>query len=226
MNMRFTDRTAAGRLLAGELLKLKLKRPVVYALPRGGLPVAFEVAQALHAPLDLLLVRKIGVPWQRELAAGAVADDAQNLVFNKDVISEAGMQRRQVEEAAKAEIREIERRRAIYLRGRAPVEVKGREAIIVDDGIATGSTVQAAIMAVKRREPSRVIVATPVAPADTVGELRTLADEVVCLSAPEAFYAISAHYDDFRQLTDEDVVRVLNQAPAGEGEGGAHADTG
>jgi putative phosphoribosyl transferase len=221
--MRFTDRTAAGRLLARELLKLELKRPVVYALPRGGLPVAFEVAQTLHAPLDLLLVRKIGVPWQRELAAGAVADDAQNIVFNKEVISEAGMQRRQVEEAAKTEIREIERRRALYLRGRAPVQVKGREAIIVDDGIATGSTVQAAIQALKRREPSRVIVATPVAPRDTVAELKTLADDVVCLSAPEAFFAISAHYDDFRQLTDEDVVSVLKQAPE---EGGAHAASG
>jgi putative phosphoribosyl transferase len=215
--MRFTDRASAGRLLAGELLKLDLKRPVVYALPRGGLPVAFEAAQALKAPLDILLVRKIGVPWQRELAAGAVADDAQNLIFNKDVIAEAGMQRRQVEEAAKAEMKEIERRRALYLHGRSPIDVKGREAIIVDDGIATGSTVQAAIMAVKRRGPSRVIVATPVAPRDTVAELKALADDVVCLFAPEAFYAISVHYDDFRQLTDEDVVNVLSQAHAAEG---------
>jgi putative phosphoribosyl transferase len=217
--MRFTDRISAGRLLAGELLKLELKRPVVYALPRGGLPVAFEVAQALKAPLDILLVRKIGVPWQRELAAGAVADDAQNIVFNKDVISSAGMQRGQVEEAAKAELREIERRRALYLRGRSPVDAKGREAIIVDDGIATGSTVQAAIMAVRRREPSRVIVATPVAPRDTVAELEALADHVVCLYAPETFYAISAHYDDFRQLTDGDVVNVLSQAQSAQAGG-------
>jgi putative phosphoribosyl transferase len=222
--MRFTDRASAGRLLAAELLKLDLKRPVVYALPRGGLPVAFEAAQALKAPLDILLVRKIGVPWQRELAAGAVADDAQNLIFNKDVIAEAGMQRRQVEEAAKAEMKEIERRRALYLRGRAPIDVKGREAIIVDDGIATGSTVQAAIMAVKRRAPSRVIVATPVAPRDTIAELKTLADDVVCLSTPEAFFAISAHYDDFRQLTDEDVVNVLSQTHSAQG--GGHAASG
>jgi putative phosphoribosyl transferase len=222
--MRFTDRASAGRLLAAELLKLDLKRPVVFALPRGGLPVALEAAQALKAPLDILLVRKIGVPWQRELAAGAVADDAQNLVFNKAVIAEAGMQRRQVEEAAKAEMKEIERRRALYLRGRAPIDVKGREAIIVDDGIATGSTVQAAIMALKRREPSRVIVATPVAPRETVAELKALADDVVCLSAPQAFFAISAYYDDFRQLTDEDVVKVLSQAQPPEG--GGHAASG
>jgi putative phosphoribosyl transferase len=214
--MRFTDRASAGRLLAAELLKLDLKRPVVFALPRGGLPVALEAAQALKAPLDILLVRKIGVPWQRELAAGAVADKA--------VIAEAGMQRRQVEEAAKAEMKEIERRRALYLRGRAPIDVKGREAIIVDDGIATGSTVQAAIMALKRREPSRVIVATPVAPRETVAELKALADDVVCLSAPQAFFAISAYYDDFRQLTDEDVVKVLSQAQPPEG--GGHAASG
>jgi putative phosphoribosyl transferase len=217
--MRFTNRASAGRLLARELLKLDLRAPVVYALPRGGLPVAFEVAEALKAPLDIVLVRKIGVPWQRELAAGAIADDAQNLVFNKDVIAEAGMQRRQVEEAAKVEIREIERRRALYLAGRSPVEVKGREAIIVDDGIATGATVEAAIMAVRRREPSRVIVATPVAPPDTVAELKALANDVVCLATPEPFFAISAHYDDFRQLTDQDVVDVLRQAHSAEGGG-------
>jgi putative phosphoribosyl transferase len=217
--MRFTDRASAGRLLAAELLKLGLKSPVVYALPRGGLPVALEAAKALHAPLDILLVRKIGVPGQRELAAGAIADDARNLIFNEDVIAEAGMQRKQVEEAAKAELKEIERRRGLYLRGRSPIDVKGREAVIVDDGIATGSTVQAAVMAVRRREPSRVIVATPVAPPDTVAELKTLADDVVCLSKPEAFFAIGAFYDDFRQLTDEDVIRVLDQSHAAEGSG-------
>lgn len=222
--MRFTDRASAGRLLAGELLKLDLRAPVVYALPRGGFPVAFELAQALKAPLGILLVRKIGVPWQRELAAGAVAEDAQNLVFNKDVIAEAGMQRRQVEEAAKVEIREIERRRALYLAGRASIEVKGREAIIVDDGIATGATVEAAIMAVRRREPSRVIVATPVAPPDTVAELKALADDVVCLSTPEPFFAIGVHYDDFRQLTDQDVVDILGQARSADG--GGHGGPG
>jgi putative phosphoribosyl transferase len=211
--MRFPDRAGAGRLLGGELLKLKLEQPVVFALPRGGLPVAYEVAQALKAPLDVVLVRKIGALWNRELAAGAIADDEQNLIFNREVISDAGMQRRQVEEGAQAELREIERRRALYLKGRMPLDLKGRDAVLVDDGIATGSTVRAAVMAVKRRGPARVIVAIPVAPPDAIAELRREADEVVCLHAPTAFYAISAFYDDFRQLTDEDVVAILNKAP-------------
>jgi putative phosphoribosyl transferase len=215
--MRFSDRAVAGRLLGEELLKLKFAQPVIFALPRGGLPVAYEVAQALKAPLDVLLVRKIGAFWNREFAAGAIADDEQNLIFNKEAISDAGMQRRQVEQGAKAELREIERRRALYLKGRTPIDLKGRDAVLVDDGIATGSTVRAAVMAVRRRGPARVIVATPVAPPDAIAELKNEADEVVCLHAPAAFHAISAFYDDFRQLTDEDVLAILNKAPRVEG---------
>lgn len=215
--MRFKDRVSAGRLLAAELLKREMKQPAVFALPRGGVPVAYEVAAALKAPLDLVLVRKIGVPWQPELAAGAVADTEQNLFLNQDVLAGAGLSRAQVESAAKAELQEIERRRKLYLKDRTPVDVKGRDVVLVDDGIATGATVRAAVMALKRRGPARVIVATPVAPPDTVAELERVADEVVCLSAPENFFAISAHYDSFHQLSDEEVIAVLSKArPSGE----------
>lgn len=210
--MRFKDRVSAGRLLAAELLKREMKQPAVFALPRGGVPVAYEVAAALKAPLDLVLVRKIGVPWQPELAAGAVADTEQNLFLNQDVLAGAGLSRAQVESAAKAELQEIERRRKLYLKDRTPVDVKGRDVVLVDDGIATGATVRAAVMALKRRGPARVIVATPVAPPDTVAELERVADEVVCLSAPENFFAISAHYDSFHQLSDEEVIAVLSKA--------------
>lgn len=210
--MRFKDRVSAGRLLAAELLKREMKQPAVFALPRGGVPVAYEVAAALKAPLDLVLVRKIGVPWQPELAAGAVADTEQNLFLNQDVLAGAGLSRAQVESAAKAELQEIERRRKLYLKDRTPVDVKGRDVVLVDDGIATGATVRAAVMALKRRGPARVIVATPVAPPDTVAELERVTDEVVCLSAPENFFAISAHYDSFHQLSDEEVIAVLSKA--------------
>lgn len=210
--MRFKDRVSAGRLLAAELLKREMKQPAVFALPRGGVPVAYEVAAALKAPLDLVLVRKIGVPWQPELAAGAVADTEQNLFLNQDVLAGAGLSRAQVESAAKAELQEIERRRKLYLKDRTPVDVKGRDVVLVDDGIATGATVRAAVMALKRRAPARVIVATPVASPDTVAELERVADEVVCLSAPENFFAISAHYDSFHQLSDEEVIAVLSKA--------------
>ena len=140
--MRFKDRVSAGRLLAAELLKREMKQPAVFALPRGGVPVAYEVAAALKAPLDLVLVRKIGVPWQPELAAGAVADTEQNLFLNQDVLAGAGLSRAQVESAAKAELQEIERRRKLYLKDRTPVDVKGRDVVLVDDGIATGATVR------------------------------------------------------------------------------------
>jgi putative phosphoribosyl transferase len=216
--MRFKDRAAAGKLLAAELSKLELKRPVVLALPRGGVPVGRVVADALHAPLDLVLVRKIGVPWQSELAAGSIVNgERPEIVFNEHVMSEAGLAHRDVEQAAAAELREIERRRELYLRGRQPVDLKGRDAVIVDDGIATGATFKAAIRAVRRRSPSCVIAAVPVAPRDGVAELKTLADEVICLFAPVWFHAIGSHYDDFRQLTDRDVIHLLNRAVQPEG---------
>jgi len=217
--MRFLDRTHAGRLLGAKLAGVTLKRPVVFALPRGGVPVGLEVARALKAPLDLLLVRKIGVPWQKELAAASIVDGEQpDIVFNDDVLEFTGITRDRVQAAAMAELQEIERRRSLYLKDQKPVDTEGRDAVLVDDGIATGASLKAAIRGVRRRKPSRVIVAAPVASTDTVEAMRKLADEVICLSTPPGFYAIGPYYDDFHQLSDQEVVDLLKQKPeTGEG---------
>ena len=211
--MRFKDRISAGRLLASELSKLDLKQPVVFALPRGGVPVGRAIADALNAPLDLVLVRKIGAPWQSELAVASVVDgDQPEIVFNEHIMSEVGMTRQDVVKAAEAELIEIERRRALYFRGRTAIDVQGREAVLVDDGIATGASFKAAIGAVRRRAPSRVIAAIPVAPHEGIEELKTLADDVVCLFAPIWFLSIGGYYDDFHQLTDQEVMDALKRA--------------
>ena len=216
--MRFSDRVDAGRLLGMRLAQTAWIRPIVYALPRGGVPVGLEVAKALSAPLDLLLVRKIGVPWQRELAAASVIDgERPDIIFNEDVLKLAGLTHSQIQQAAKPELREIERRRTLYLKDQMPISAKGRDAILVDDGIATGASLKAAIKSVRKRDPLRVIIAAPVASIDTVEDLRRLADEVICLSTPSNFYAIGPHYDDFHQLSDQEVVDLLKQAPSTEG---------
>ncbi len=213
--MRFSDRAHAGRLLAQQLTYLKLERPIVYALPRGGVPIGLEVAKALNAPLDLLIVRKIGVPWQPELAAASVVDgERPDIVFNENVLELAGLDHGQIEEAAKVELREIERRRNVYLKDRSPIAAEGRNAIIVDDGVATGASLKAAIMAIRRQNPARVIVAAPVGSSTTMAEIRGLADEVVCLWSPENFFAIGPYYDDFHQLSDGEVVDLLAQSMA------------
>ncbi len=207
------DRATAGRLLAERLVGLQLADPVVLALPRGGVPVAFEIAKALDAPLDLLLVRKVGVPWQPELAAGAVVDgEHPDLVLNEDVIALAGLDRGTLDEIADRELAEIERRRSAYLAGRAPVPTAGRTVILVDDGVATGASVRAALTALARRGPKRLILAVPVAPAETLKALRSLVDDLVCLAAPEPFYAIGGHYVDFHQLSDQEVVSMLAES--------------
>jgi predicted phosphoribosyltransferase len=208
----FTDRSDAGRQLAIEMKKLVLQQPVVYALPRGGVPVAFEVATALGAPLDLLLVRKLGAPHQPELAVGAVVDgETPEVVLNADIA--AAVATNEYIAAAKAvALREIERRRALYLRGRAATDPSGRDAIVIDDGVATGATALVAVHALKRRGARRVIVATPVAPPDTVARLAAEADQVVCLAQPDWFSGISQFYLDFHQLEDEEVVELLDRA--------------
>ena len=215
--MRFSDRADAGRLLGLRLAETAWVNPVIYALPRGGVPVGLEVAKALNAPLDLLLVRKIGVPWQKELAAASVIDgDQPDIVFNENVLQMAGLARDQILQAAKPELREIERRRMLYLKGQAPISAKGRDAILVDDGIATGASLRAAIISVRKRNPLRVIVAAPVASIDTVQDLRRHTDEVICLLTPSDFYAIGPYYDDFHQLSDQEVVDLLKQKPGTE----------
>jgi len=214
----FATREDAGRRLGDRLKSMKLERPVVLALPRGGVPVAAEVARALSAPLDLLLVRKIGVPWQPELAAAAVVDgEHPQLVLNEDVMAAVGVRRDDVDTAMKRELAEIERRRKLYLGDRQPVSVAGCTAIAVDDGLATGTTARAALRALRSRGPRRVILAVPVAPPDTIADLQNEADEIVCLEQPVPFYAIGVFYRDFHQLEDEEVVRLMASVAAAGG---------
>ena len=211
----FRDRSDAGRRLAQRLLHLKGSNPLVLALPRGGVPVAIEIAKALSAPLDLLLVRKIGVPWQPELAAGAVLDgETPRMVVNEDVVRSAGVPLSDIEEIAKQEIREIERRRKLWLSGRPRVRVAGHCAIVVDDGIATGATTRVALRAMRAEKASRVVLAVPVAPPDAIEALKRDCDEAVVIATPEDFVAVGIYYQDFRQLEDDDVRALLNHVPA------------
>jgi predicted phosphoribosyltransferase len=206
----FAGRQEAGRLLAARVVALGLRNPVVYALPRGGVPVAAEVADALHAPLDLVLVRKIGAPGQPELALGAVVDgDAPETVLNPHIVAATGASEAFIEAARRRELAEIERRRTRYLAGHPRVDPAGRDAVVVDDGIATGATARAALHALRRRGAARLVLATPVAPADTLEALRGEADEIVCLFVPAPFFGIGAFYRDFHQLADDEVVDLL-----------------
>ena len=206
----FVNRVEAGKALGGRLLDLELTKPVVLALARGGVPVAAEIARTLHAPLDLVLVRKIGLPYEPELAVAAVVDGGEaETVVNEDVASLTGMSRTMIDEMAKKELAEIERRRSIYLEGRAREKLEGRDAIVVDDGIATGASIRAAIQAVKRKAPRRLILAVPVAPRETIETLRAVVDDVICLEIPDPFYAIGLSYQDFHQIGDDEVTRIL-----------------
>ncbi len=227
----FRSREDAGLQLSERLLHLKDKRPVVLALPRGGVPVALEIAKALDAPLDLLFVRKIGVPWQRELAAGAVVDgERPQLVLNEDVVRYLDLPESYIAEEQERQLREIDRRRRLYRRRRPAIGIAGRTVIVVDDGIATGATVRAALRGLKDAGAAYRVLAAPVAPASTVEALRPEADEVVVLSTPFDFGALGFYYDDFHQLDDEEVVALLERAPrhqgTDEGEQGGPGDPG
>lgn len=213
----FVNRQSAGRLLAEEVAKLAPEAPIVYALPRGGVPVAIEVASRLAAPLDLLLVRKLGAPRQPELAAGAIVDgERPDIVLNDDVVRFTGMTEADIADAAARELKTIERRRALYLGAAPPLSARGRTAIIVDDGIATGASIRAAVAAMRRRDPARIVVAVPVAAAETIDDLRAEVDGIVCLRAPADLGAVGNYYEDFRQLEDDDVVQMLKATQAGE----------
>ena len=212
--MSFKDRSDAGRQLAAALASYKDQQPVILALPRGGVPVAARVAAALKAPLDLILVRKIGVPFQPELAMGAVVDGgAPIIVRNEDVIRLAGIEEAEFKVICDSELAEIERRRQRYLGSRERVDVAGRTAIVIDDGVATGATTRAALRATRMRNPKKLILAVPVAPTENLAELRSDADEVICLEDYEFFGAIGAYYADFRQVADEEVIELLRQFP-------------
>ncbi|MFZ1991132.1 MAG: phosphoribosyltransferase [Alphaproteobacteria bacterium] len=204
------DRETAGRLLAEKVAALELKDPVVLGLPRGGVPVAFEIAKRLNAPLDLVLVRKIGHPWQPELAIGAVVDGSEpQLVKNDEAMLGLPDAERILAEGEARELKEIERRRALYFGDRPRAAIAGKSAIVVDDGIATGATMRAALIATRRLGPAKLVLAVPVAPPEVIEALRSEVDDVVCLATPELFYAIGLWYQDFHQLTDKDVIALL-----------------
>ena len=208
----FHDRRHAGMLLAAALEK-HVQQPgvVILALPRGGVPVAYEVARHLEAPMDVFLVRKLGVPWHEEYAMGAIASGGV-IVLNEDVVRALGIPPEEVADVARAEERELKRREDAYRDSRQRVDVTGKTVILIDDGLATGSTMRAAIQALRRLNPARVIAAVPIAAADTCADMADEADEMVCAVTPEPFVAVGLWYQDFTQTTDEEVRELLAAA--------------
>jgi putative phosphoribosyl transferase len=210
----FTNRQEAGRRLAQALLHHSQNPCCVLALPRGGVPVALEIALVLKAPLDLVMVRKLGAPGQPELAIGAVVDGEQpQLVLNEDIVALLAVSLSYIQQEQARQLQEIERRRQRYLQGRPPLEVVGRVAILVDDGIATGATMRAAVRAVRIRRPAQLVLAVPVAPTQTLAELRREVDEVICLEQHEDFTGVGAYYRNFNQVEDEEMLGLLARAP-------------
>lgn len=220
---RFEHRAQAGQALGRRLQELGLPRPlVVLALPRGGVPVAAEVARALQAPLDLLLVRKIGLPWQPELALAAVVEgDPPQIVVDEQVRRMAGLDDAYIQAEAQRQLKEIARQRQRYLRGRRPVELRGATVVVVDDGVATGTTVRAALKALPALGVARRVLAVPVAPAETLQALQAEVDQLVCLMTPEPFRAVGLHYRRFDQVEDEEVIAALDAAQPATPEGEA-----
>jgi predicted phosphoribosyltransferase len=215
MRPAFRDRVDAGRQLGERLAAENPAAPVVLGLPRGGLPVAAEIAKVLKAPLGLVLVRKIGAPRQPELALGAVVNGAAPVtVWNADLLSAFGLTEADMEPARQAQLAEIARRRVAYGSGDAPEDLKGRTAIVVDDGVATGATMRAAIRALRRRGPASIVLAVPVASPETLARLSAEADRAVCLETPTDFYAVGAAYEDFRQVEDTEVTAILAEHAA------------
>jgi putative phosphoribosyl transferase len=207
----FKDRAEAGKLLAEELGPLDPDHTVVLALPRGGVPVAAEICKIIGAPLDLVLVRKIGAPAQPELAVGAIVDGVPPaIVVNRDVARVLGLSREQIERLGALELPELRRRRERYLSGRDPLPLAGDTAVLVDDGVATGATARAAIAALKHQQPTRIIFAVPVAPLETIAQLRAIVDDAICLQTPSPFISVGEHYERFEQVTDDEVIALLD----------------
>lgn len=208
----FANRRAAGEALAEEVRKLALEDPVVLALPRGGVPVGYEVARAIGAPLDILLVRKIGAPGHEEYGIGALVDGASpQLVLDDAAARAVGASREYLARQVALQLEEIERRRAAYHSG-PPIALDGKAVVVVDDGIATGNTVRAALQALAKLSCRCVVLAVPIAPREVLATLRALCNEVVCLRSPEPFVAVGAHYCDFTQTSDQEVIRLLAAA--------------
>ncbi|TAL07500.1 MAG: phosphoribosyltransferase [Porticoccaceae bacterium] len=212
MTRVFQNRTEAGQRLGQALHRYAGRTDtLVLALPRGGVPVGWEVARAIGATLDLMLVRKLGVPGQEELAMGAIASGGVQ-VLNADLVASLGIDPQVIAASAAREQRELARRELAYRGARPPPAIAGRCVILVDDGLATGATMRAAVAALRQRQPARIVVAVPVAPPDTVARLRAEADEVICLETPAAFFAIGPWYREFPQLTDDEVRELLAAA--------------
>lgn len=215
MDARFRDRAHAGQVLAAQLDELRARDDaIVLALPRGGVPVGYEVAVAVGAPLDVFVVRKLGVPGHRELAMGAIASGGV-LVMDEGLMSRLGIGQEQVKQAVAAELRELERREAVYRGDRPPPELEGKVVILVDDGLATGATMRAAALAVRKLNPARLIVAVPVAAVETCEQFEDVVDEVICGATPRPFYAVGLWYDDFSPTSDEEVRDLLARAAEG-----------
>jgi putative phosphoribosyl transferase len=216
MDRPFADRRKAGRVLSGKLTPYAGRDDViVLGLPRGGVPVAFEAAQALNSPLDIFLVRKLGAPGHKELAMGAIASGGV-VVVNDEVVRALKISPDTVRAEVESEREELMRREAIYRGDRRPLDVRGKIVILIDDGLATGSTMRAAVTALRKKEPARIVVAVPVGAASTCAELQTIADECVCAIAPENFRAVGLWYDDFAQTGDDEVCDLLTRATPGE----------
>jgi predicted phosphoribosyltransferase len=224
MHQRFRDRTEAGQLLAAKLGHYA-NRPdvIVLALPRGGVPVGYEVARALNAPLDVFIVRKLGVPGYEELAMGAVASGGLR-VLNDQVVRALQIPDYVIDAVAAWEVQEIARREREYRGDRPPPDVKGRTVILVDDGLATGSTMLAAVKALRQQQPARIVVAVPTAAVETCDALKTEVDEIICAVTPEPFYAVGFWYENFTQTSDEEVRELL--ARSTDANRGAPADRG
>lgn len=215
LHPEFRDRQEAGRKLAKVLAAHAAHDPVILGLPRGGVPVAYEVAAALGAELDLVFVRKIGAPGHEELGIGAVVDGANpQLVLNEDIVRQLAPSPNYIRSEMRKQLATIEERRRLYREGMEPVALEGRTVIVVDDGIATGGTARAALRGLRKTNPARLILAVPVAPADTLAQLEDECDEVVCLVSPSPFHAVGAHYGDFSQTGDEEVIHLMREARA------------
>ena len=221
MEAAFPDRSAAGRLLAEKLTQYAGRDDViVLGLPRGGVPVAYEVAQALRVPLDVFIVRKLGVPGFEELAVGAIASGGVR-VLNEDVARALPNADEIIESITQREMIELQRREEKYRDGRPAPEISGRTVILIDDGLATGATMRAAVKALRQRRAAKIVVAVPVGPPDTCKEFEEEADEVVCASAPEFFQAVGQYYEDFSQTSDEEVRELLAKAASATGDSSA-----
>jgi putative phosphoribosyl transferase len=206
----YSTRKQAGQMLARRLMSHAAGNVVVLGIPRGGLPVAKEVAAALGAPLDVIVVRKLGAPGQPELGIGAVVDgDRPRAIFNQDIVEHLGVSDEYIEAEIARQLKEVNRRETEYRGGRARIPLVGKTVILIDDGIATGSSVRAALRGVRRQRPKRLVLATPVAPAETIEALRSEADEIVCLETPDDFFAVGQFYRDFHQVTDDEVKTIL-----------------